>query len=117
VNAVDNYPSTTIWDVGSSVGALVSAFELPVGFSYPAVDLLVTLAAVAFVLWSLVRRRGQLGYSMRRETVPFPQLRFLLRLSLGDVVAQHPGAEADRLPAVAQPVDRERLRQSPGTGR
>ena len=30
VNAVDNYPSTTIWDVGSSIGALVSAFELGV---------------------------------------------------------------------------------------
>lgn len=43
-----------IWNIPAS---LVSAFELPVGFSYPAVDLLVTLAAVAFVLWSLVRRR------------------------------------------------------------
>ena len=53
---------------------------------------------------------------MRRETVPLPQLGFLLRLSLGDVVAQHPGAETDRLPAVAQPLDRERLRQPPGTG-
>lgn len=30
VNAVDNYPSTTIWDVGSSIGALVSALELGV---------------------------------------------------------------------------------------
>jgi hypothetical protein len=43
-----------VWNIPAS---LVSAFELPVGFSYPAVDLLVTLAAVAFVLWSLVRRR------------------------------------------------------------
>ncbi|MDP2316479.1 MAG: DUF3131 domain-containing protein [Pseudomonadota bacterium] len=28
VNAVDNYPSTTMWDVGSSLGAVVSAYEL-----------------------------------------------------------------------------------------
>lgn len=28
VNAVDNFPSTTLWDAGSSIGALVSAFEL-----------------------------------------------------------------------------------------
>ena len=43
-----------IWNIPASI---VSAFELPVGFSYSAVDLLVTLAAVGFVLWSLVRRR------------------------------------------------------------
>jgi hypothetical protein len=43
-----------VWNIPAS---LVSAFELPVGFSYPAVDLLVTLAVVAFMLWSLVRRR------------------------------------------------------------
>jgi hypothetical protein len=30
VNAVDNYPSTTMWDAGSSLGALISAFELGV---------------------------------------------------------------------------------------
>ncbi len=44
-----------VWNIPAS---LVSAFELPVGFSYTAVDLLVTLAAVALVLWSLVRRRS-----------------------------------------------------------
>jgi hypothetical protein len=44
-----------VWNIPAS---LVSAFELPVGFSYAAVDLLVTLGAVAFLLWSLVRRRS-----------------------------------------------------------
>src|SRR5687767_4063186 len=53
---------------------------------------------------------------MRREPVPLPQLGFLLRLRLGHVVAQHPGAEADGLPAVPEAVDGERLLQPPGTG-
>jgi hypothetical protein len=43
-----------VWNIPASI---VSAFELPVAFSYRAVDLMVTLAAVGIVLWSLVRRR------------------------------------------------------------
>ncbi|HEX5088448.1 MAG TPA: hypothetical protein VFV89_11620 [Nocardioides sp.] len=42
-----------VWNIPASI---VSAFELPVAFSYPAVDLMVTVAAIGIVLWSLVRR-------------------------------------------------------------
>src|ERR1044071_2095358 len=53
---------------------------------------------------------------MRREAVALTQLGFLLGLRLGHVVAQHPGAQADGLPPVPEPVDGERLLQPPGTG-
>lgn len=42
-----------VWNIPASI---VSAFELPVAFSYPAVDLMVTAAAIGIVLWTLVRR-------------------------------------------------------------
>ena len=44
-----------IWNIPASLVSPRSSCL--VGFSYSAVDLLVTLAAVGFVLWSLVRRR------------------------------------------------------------
>ena len=46
-----------------------------------------------------VGRRVELGDSMRHEPEALAQLGFGLGLALRDLVAEHPGAEGQRLPA------------------
>jgi hypothetical protein len=57
VNAVDNYPNTTLWDVGSTLGATVSAFELGI---LPEDDFHVRVRCMLITLGKIELFKGEL---------------------------------------------------------
>src|SRR6478735_8474489 len=78
-------------------------------------------SVAAFLLWvvlvgcrdRLVTATGELGSSMRHEPELLAQLRFLLGLALGHLVADHPRAQLERADPVLEPVDGEDLCRAP----
>src|SRR6478609_10708906 len=62
-----------------------------------------------------VAATGQLRCSMRHETELLSQLRFLGRLTLGDLVTEQPGADLEGAETVLDAVDRQRLGSAPAS--
>ena len=79
----------------------------------PAADLGGVHQLLLSSVWVVSRVRLELGSPMGHHAEPLPQLGFAVGRALGDLVAEHPGAEEQRAHPVVEPVGGERLGRPP----